>query len=64
MTQKSFNTPALHAARRNHTLLGRWGEPQDVANAVGFLCSDAAGYITGINLPVDGGWLAKGLIEE
>jgi 3-oxoacyl-[acyl-carrier protein] reductase len=34
----------------------RFGDPQDVANAVLFLCSPLAGYITGHVLEVDGGW--------
>jgi glucose 1-dehydrogenase len=34
------------------------GEPQDVAGAVSFLASDRASYISGINLMVDGGWMA------
>ncbi|HWH04961.1 MAG TPA: 3-oxoacyl-[acyl-carrier-protein] reductase [Gaiellaceae bacterium] len=38
-----------------NTPLGRLGEPQDVAGAVRFLCSDAASYITGEVLLVDGG---------
>jgi NAD(P)-dependent dehydrogenase (short-subunit alcohol dehydrogenase family) len=38
--------------------LGRIGTAWDVANAVLFLASDEAGYITGVNLPVDGGALA------
>ena len=35
--------------------LGRWGEPDDIANAVAFLCSPAAGWITGEVLRVSGG---------
>jgi NAD(P)-dependent dehydrogenase (short-subunit alcohol dehydrogenase family) len=38
------------------TALRRWGEPEDCAGAVLFLCSDAARYITGVTLNVDGGY--------
>jgi NAD(P)-dependent dehydrogenase (short-subunit alcohol dehydrogenase family) len=42
--------------RLGHTIpLGHVGQPTDVAAAVAFLASDAASYITGILLPVDGG---------
>ena len=61
MTERSYNDPAMNAARSRHMLLGRWGQPEDVANAVAFLCSPESSYITGINLPVDGGWTACGL---
>ncbi|MDO6441441.1 SDR family NAD(P)-dependent oxidoreductase [Marinobacter sp. 2_MG-2023] len=45
---------------RRRTPMGRLGRPEDIAQAVGFLCSSAAAYITGIVLPVDGGWCAYG----
>ncbi|EWH00728.1 hypothetical protein Q427_17850 [Halomonas sp. BC04] len=38
---------------------GRWGSPEDLAGAVIFLCSDAAAYVNGHALTVDGGWLAR-----
>ena len=38
---------------------GRWGAPEDVMGAVVFLASDAARYVHGAVLPVDGGWLAR-----
>ena len=40
--------------------MGRPAEPEDVAKAIVFLASDDASFITGITLPVDGGWLAYG----
>jgi NAD(P)-dependent dehydrogenase (short-subunit alcohol dehydrogenase family) len=41
------------------TPVGRWGRPDDIGGAVVFLCSQAAGFITGTVLPVDGGYTAK-----
>jgi NAD(P)-dependent dehydrogenase (short-subunit alcohol dehydrogenase family) len=41
------------------TPFGRWGKPDDIGGAVVFLCSSAAGFITGAVLPVDGGYIAK-----
>lgn len=38
---------------------GRWGVPEDLMGAVVFLASDAARYVHGAVLPVDGGWLAR-----
>lgn len=39
--------------------MGRLGEPAEVAEAIAFLASDAASFITGVVLPVDGGYLAQ-----
>ena len=38
--------------------LARWGQPREIGLATAFLVSPAAAFITGTNLPVDGGWLA------
>lgn len=40
------------------TALRRYGQPSEVGELVAWLCSDAASYVTGTLLPVDGGWLA------
>ena len=38
---------------------GRWGEPEDFKGAVVYLCSDAARYVHGTTLTVDGGWMGR-----
>lgn len=38
--------------------VGRMGTPEEVAEAVAWLCSDAASFVTGHSMPVDGGWIA------
>ena len=52
--------PARRRAMEAEIPAGRVGQPRDVAEAVSFLASDAADYITGINLTVDGGFLLAG----
>jgi NAD(P)-dependent dehydrogenase (short-subunit alcohol dehydrogenase family) len=59
MTKAIFSNPELLDTVMQHTPLGRLPEPDDVAAAILFLCSDAARCITGIVLPVDSGYLAR-----
>ena len=49
------DSPAVTAA----TPWGAWGKAEDVTKAAVFLASDDAAWVTGIGLPVDGGWLAQ-----
>jgi NAD(P)-dependent dehydrogenase (short-subunit alcohol dehydrogenase family) len=51
--------PALLDNARRRTPWPRLGEPQDIANAAVFLAGDRSTYMTGSNLVVDGGWLAR-----
>ena len=57
LTQRLQDDPVRSAAILARTPLNRWGRPQDLTGAVVFLCSPAANFITGVILPVDGGYL-------
>lgn len=61
MTNSSFTSEEKYKERCAKTMLGRWGLPEEIARTCLFLASDAASYITGTDVIVDGGWLAKGL---
>jgi 3-oxoacyl-[acyl-carrier protein] reductase len=50
-----FGDPGMNERMVRRTALRRAGEPQDVANAVAFLCSDLASYMTGVAFEVSGG---------
>src|SRR2546421_21033 len=50
-----FGNSELNERMIKRTAFRRAGEPQDVANAIAFLCSDLASYITGVELNVSGG---------
>ena len=51
--------PSRKTRMEDKTPLGRLGTPEDIAQAVTFLLSSRASFITGIDLVVDGGWIAQ-----
>lgn len=58
---KLVHTPAIRADYHDTIPLNRYGTPEEIAAAVGFLCSPAASYINGQVLAVDGGFDAAGV---
>ena len=59
LTNTHFSTPEILKPYFQHIPLGRGGEPEEVAKAVTFLASEAASYITGAALLVDGGQMTS-----
>jgi gluconate 5-dehydrogenase len=59
LTAPLKSNPEFDAWVKERCPLGRWGTPDDLAGAAVFLASDAANFITGQILYVDGGWLAR-----
>ena len=56
MWEEGRKTPGLAEGLADHIALGRWGEPQEISSVVTFLASDAASYVTGQTIIVDGGF--------
>ena len=56
MWEEGRKTPGLAEGLAGHIALGRWGEPQEISSVVAFLASDAASYVTGQTIVVDGGF--------
>ncbi len=57
LTRALQDDPERSGPILQRTPLGRWGTPEDVAQGVAFLCAPAASFMTGVILPVDGGYL-------
>lgn len=54
-----MNNPELNAQFLANLPLGRWGKVEEIGALACYLCSDAAGFITGTDILIDGGWTAR-----
>jgi NAD(P)-dependent dehydrogenase (short-subunit alcohol dehydrogenase family) len=60
MSRVMWEDPAVADPIAARTPMGRWGEAQELGDVIGFLCSDAARFVTGVLIPVDGGYVISG----
>lgn len=54
-----MQNPELRAQFLSKIPLGRWGRPEEIGSLAVYLCSEDAGYITGTDVVIDGGWIAQ-----
>ena len=59
MQQERLNEPGRRETQLAHIPAGRLGRPDDIAHGVSYLLSEHASYVTGVILPIDGGYLLK-----
>jgi NAD(P)-dependent dehydrogenase (short-subunit alcohol dehydrogenase family) len=58
MAERIFGAPAVHKYVLGCHPIGRFGRPAEIAEAVVWMCSDRASFMTGQSLVLDGGFLA------
>jgi len=59
MTVPLMNNPETNEQFMSKTPMKRWGRPEEIAKLALYLCADEAGFITGTDIVVDGGWCAQ-----
>ncbi len=59
MNTAILQNPELNAQFLSSIPVGKWGKPEDIGTLACYLCSDAAAFITGTDILIDGGWCAR-----
>lgn len=59
MTTPLINDPNMNRQFLSRIPMGRWGKPEEVGQLARYLCSPEAGFITGTDILIDGGWTAQ-----
>jgi NAD(P)-dependent dehydrogenase (short-subunit alcohol dehydrogenase family) len=59
MNKALMNNPEVNAQFLANLPVGRWGKVEEIGSLACYLCSEAAGFITGTDILIDGGWTAK-----
>lgn len=59
MNTALMNDPVVNAQFLSKIPAGRWGKVEEIGQLALFLCSDGAGFITGTDILIDGGWVAQ-----
>jgi NAD(P)-dependent dehydrogenase (short-subunit alcohol dehydrogenase family) len=54
-----INDPEVNAQFLANMPIGRWGKPEEIGGLACYLCSELAGFLTGTDIVIDGGWTAK-----
>ncbi len=54
-----MQNPEVNAQFLSNLPVGRWGKVEEIGTLAAYLCSEHAGFITGTDIVIDGGWLAK-----
>jgi NAD(P)-dependent dehydrogenase (short-subunit alcohol dehydrogenase family) len=59
MTRGLKNNEEMNASIMARVPMGRWGRPEEIGSLAAYLCTDHAGFITGTDITMDGGWCAQ-----
>jgi len=59
MNQSLMQDPQANAQFLSNLPVGRWGKVEEIGGLASYLCSEAAGFITGTDILIDGGWCAR-----